>query len=76
VDHIDNACPIKWEVYEEAETVNDSVASTPPITDPQGFPFIVTCKFCKGTGSVPDASQWPPQAVCPGCKGAGVHVLR
>lgn len=46
------------------------------ITDPQGYPFIVTCKFCKGTGSVPDVSQWPPQAVCPGCKGAGVHVLR
>ncbi len=35
----------------------------------------VPCKFCNGEGKVPDVSQWPPVAVCPGCKGAGVHLL-
>lgn len=45
------------------------------VSDPLGYPFIVSCKFCKGSGAVPDVSKWPPQAVCPGCKGAGVHVL-
>jgi len=35
----------------------------------------VPCRHCDGTGSVPDVSQWPPKAVCPGCKGAGVHLL-
>lgn len=62
----------------DRDSAATSSGSTVPaaITDAQGFPFIVTCKFCNGTGSVPDVSKWPPQAVCPGCKGAGVHVLR
>jgi DnaJ-class molecular chaperone len=39
------------------------------------YAVTVPCKHCNGTGSVQDVSQWPPFAVCPGCKGAGVHVL-
>jgi DnaJ-class molecular chaperone len=46
------------------------------ITDAQGFPFIMPCKFCNSTGKVSDVSKWPPVAPCPGCHGAGVHVLR
>lgn len=38
--------------------------------------FQVPCKHCNGTGSVQDISKWPPFDVCPGCKGAGVHIIK